>query len=187
MAVELEPRLFTVQEYHRLAATGVFDDEHVELLDGVIVRMSPLGLPHWSRHARILDYLFQTVRPYAQIHGQISLPLGERSEPEPDIAILADLPYEDLKRTPDSSEIYAMIEVADSSIARDTRTKRKLYARFSIRDYLVVDINRDVLLHYTQPLDGDYIKANTLEAGASFAIAALPSLALSADAFLRKR
>jgi Uma2 family endonuclease len=182
---ELEPRMFTVEEYHRIAEIGLFDDGRVELLDGVVVRMPPIGPPHWSTHRMVMNYLTRIVGDLAQVHGQISLPLGDRNEAEPDLAILADRPYFEEKRVPDPDEIYAMIELAESSIARDTRVKGRLYARFSIRDYVVVDLVKGKLLHYSDPKDGDYASRRSMDRGESFRIAALPSIELESSGFLR--
>ena len=180
----LSPRNFTVQEYHKIARTGVFDDERVELLDGVVFRMPPLGMPHWSAHYAISKYLSAVIGDLAQVHGQISLPLGDRNEPEPDLAILADLPYLERDRAPEPDEIFAMIEIAESSIARDTRIKRRLYARFGIRDYLVVDLDKGALHHYFDPKNGDYASPRVMDRGEIFSIVALPAIPLESSGFL---
>jgi Uma2 family endonuclease len=188
MAVELLPRrLFSVEEYHRMAELGLFEDERVELLDGIVFRMPPLGIDHCSRHGQVVKYLIETLGSFAQVQGQISLPLGDRNEPEPDIAVLADLPYSERKRVPDPAEIYAMIEISNTSVTRDTGTKRLLYARFEIADYLVVDLQDDVLVHFSEPLDGDYAKTRTMQHDERFLLTALPYSVLRSDGFLRKR
>ena len=185
MAVELNPRTFTVAEYHQMVDAGILDEgERVELLDGLIVTMPPIGVPHWTRHRVVQEYLATMLRGRAQVHGQISLPLGDRSKPEPDLAILADIPYERLNRVPSPPEIYAMIELAESSLRKDTQTKRRLYARFGIADYLVVDLAGDVLLHYANPRDGDYPEPDRLGCDNIFSLAAIPDVVLSAEPFL---
>ncbi|HTJ27556.1 MAG TPA: Uma2 family endonuclease [Candidatus Limnocylindria bacterium] len=75
----LSPRTFTVDEYHRIADLGIFEDERVELLDGLIVEMSPIGTRHWRRHARIVAYLNEHLGTHALIVGQGSLPRAIRS------------------------------------------------------------------------------------------------------------
>jgi len=188
MAVELVPRTFTVAEYHRMAEAGIIGRrERVELLDGLIVTMPPIGVPHWMSHARLVAYLIEKFKDRAIVPGMISIPLGERNEPEPDIAVLAQLPYDRLNRTPEPSEIYTTIELADSSLAKDTRTKRRLYARFGIADYLVVDLNADILLHFSRPAGDDYPEPRTLRRGDRFVLAALPDIELEAERFLHER
>jgi Uma2 family endonuclease len=185
MAVELAPRLFTVAEYHQMVEAGIIGSrERVELLDGLIVAMPPIGFAHWTRHGRVQAYLFDALRGRAQIQGQISIPLGDRSEPEPDIAILADLDYFRLKRGPVPAEIVAMIELADSSLRKDSRTKRRLYASFDIADYLLVDLTGDVLMHFSGPRDGDYPEPRLMGRNESFTLTAVPDVTLLAEPFL---
>jgi Putative restriction endonuclease len=188
MATDLVPRTFTVDEYHRMAEAGIFDSgERVELLEGLIVRMSPIGVPHWMTHTRVVEYLMGKLKGRAIVPGDISVPLGDRNEPEPDIAVLAKLPYRRLNRPPEPAEIYAMIELADSSPARETRPKRRLYARFEIADYLVVDLGADVLIHFSRPADGDYPEPRRLGRGDAFTLSALPDIVLEAEPFLDER
>jgi Uma2 family endonuclease len=185
MAVELVPRTFTVAEYHRMAEAGIIDeDERVELLDGVIVTMAPIGIPHWTTEARLVPYLAGKFGARALVAPDISIPLGDRSEPEPDLAILANVPYRRLNRAPEPAEIFAMIELAASSLAKDTRTKRRLYARFEIPDYLVVDLESDVLLHFSQPKEGDYPDPRRLRYGDTFVLNRLADIPLEAAQFL---
>jgi Uma2 family endonuclease len=180
--------MFTVDEYHRMADAGILDsDERTELLDGLIVRMPPPGVPHWTTHMRVVAYLSDALRGRALVPGRISVPLGEYNEPEPDIAVVADLPYRRMNRPPEPSEVYAMIELAASSLAKDTRIKRSLYGRFAIPDYLVVDLNDDVLIHFSQPAGGEYPEPHRLGRGDTLALSALPDIRLSAERFLDER
>ena len=95
MVAEYRLHEFTVEQFHRMAEVGIIDsDDRVELLDGYVVEMSPIGLRHWDRHATIVRYLIETLRLRATVVGQGSFPLGLRSEPQPDIAILAARNYE---------------------------------------------------------------------------------------------
>ncbi|HTW82829.1 MAG TPA: Uma2 family endonuclease [Candidatus Sulfotelmatobacter sp.] len=180
---DLAPRLFTVDEYHRIADAGLFADERVELLDGLIVSMSPIGQRHWRRHATISAYLNEAVRGAALIVPQGSFPLGNRNEPEPDIAVLSPHIDESTKVEP-RQDIYAMIELSETSLAVDLGFKLRLYARFGVRDYLVVDLAANVLLHHSQPDDLGYRDVERLGPGATFALARVPEIVLRADPFL---
>jgi hypothetical protein len=82
------------------------------------------------------------------------------------------------------AEILAKIEIAETSLAKDTRPKRLLYARFGIPNYLVVDLAGEVLLNYNAPLDGDYGEVGTLRKGDVFALAGVAAVPLEASAFL---
>jgi Uma2 family endonuclease len=186
MAIEYKLREFTVDEYHRLAEIGVLrPDERVELLDGSIVEMSPIGNRHWGRHARISAYLVAALGNHAAVIPQGSFPLGRKNEPQPDLAVLAPLQWDDAGRGPTPAEIYAVVELADSSLGKDTGPKLRLYARFGIPDYIVVDLEGDVLVHYHDPHELGYRSEERLHAGDTFTIRRLAHVALSAASFLR--
>jgi Uma2 family endonuclease len=186
--VELKPRKITVQEYRRMADVGILHEgERIELLDGVIVEMSPIGKPHWVLHWQIATYLTQQFGSRAAVIGQASLPLGEYDEPHPDIIVFAPSAVEDMVRIPSPSEVYAFIEVADSSLSKDQGPKRDLYERFAIKDYIVVDIGSARVLHYSRSSTGSYGDPRMLEHGDTFTFAALPDTVLDAARFLPPR
>jgi Uma2 family endonuclease len=186
MAIEYKLREFTVDEYHRLAEIGMLrPDERVELLDGAIVEMSPIGNRHWRQHARISAYLAATLGDDAFVVPQGSFPLGPKNEPQPDLAVLAPLHRADAERDPTPEEIYAVIELADSSLGKDTGPKLRLYARFGIPDYIVVDLEGDILIHYRDPHELGYRSEDRLHATDTFTIRRLAPIALSAAPFLR--
>jgi Uma2 family endonuclease len=186
MAIEYKLREFTVDEYHRLAEIGMLrPDERVELLDGAIVEMSPIGNRHWRRHARISAYLAATLAGAAFVVPQGSFPLGPKNEPQPDLAILAPHQGDEAQRDPTPEEIYAVIELADSSLGKDTGPKLRLYARFAIPDYIVVDLEGDILFHYHDPHELGYRSEDRIHATDAFTIRRLAHVALSAAPFLK--
>jgi Uma2 family endonuclease len=181
----LSPYQFTVDDYHRIAQSGVLDGARVELIDGVIVEMSPIGPVHVNLHAFITEYLNAVLRGDAFVIPQGSFPLGDKNEPQPDIAIVERIVRTalDRQRTPD--QIFAVIEIANTSLARDSGPKARLYARFGIADYLVVDIAANVLVHYTEPHELGYRRSERLNNGDSFRLARQPTIALDASSFLQ--
>jgi Uma2 family endonuclease len=182
MAFEYKLREFTVEEYHRMAEVGVLrDDERVELLDGAIIEMSPIGTRHWDRHAEIVRYLNEMLGSRARIVGKGSFPLGSKNEPQPDVGILAPRSYAGRGASP--GEIYAVVELADSSLRKDTGPKLRLYARFGIPDY-VVDLERDVMLHYTEPHELGYRRERSPERHETFTLQRIADVMLSAAPFL---
>jgi Uma2 family endonuclease len=185
MAIEYKLRAFTVEEYHRLAEAGILrPEERVELLDGAIVEMSPIGVAHWDRHAQITAYLITTLGKHARVVPQGSFALGHANEPQPDIAVLAPLPYARERRGPTPGEIFAVVELSDSSLRKDLGPKLRLYARFGIPDYLVVDLEHDLLVHYHEPHDLGYEGEDRLQATDTFTLRRLPGVTLSAASFL---
>ncbi len=185
MAIEYEPRRFTVDEYHRLVKVGILDEtERVELLDGQIVAMSPIGKRHWLVHAHAVRYLNAALGEQAIVSGQGSFPLGFHDEPQPDVAVLAPSVARDFETRAEPSEILAMIEIAETSLAKDRKVKLPLYARFGILDYIIVDLKRDVVVHHTEPHGRLYSNVATLRHTMTFQLAAFPAMELQADAFL---
>jgi Uma2 family endonuclease len=184
-ALEIRMRDFSVDEYHRMADVGIIaPGERVELIDGRLVEMAPIGVRHWDRHERIVRYLIEQLGDRARIVGQGSFPLGFHSEPQPDIAVLAPLPYASMGRAPSPQEIYAFVELAESSVRTDLGPKLRLYARHGIPDYLVVDLGADVLIHHYDPGELGYRSVDRLGRDGEFTFSALHDIALAACGFL---
>jgi Uma2 family endonuclease len=114
----------------------------------------------------------------------MSLVLGKRNEPQPDFVLLAPRAYEAPHAPPSPADVYAVIELSDSSLRKDLGTKLRVYARHEIADYLVVDLSADVLLHHRQPHELGYHVCDRLARGDTFAIGALSGVRLRAEAFL---
>lgn len=135
----LQLRLWTVEEYHRIAEAGIFDpSERVELLEGKIIWMVAKGTSHRSAVGRTYKLLEHRIGDKACIAIQDPVKLSERSEPEPDIAVVKIDPLDYADHHPTPTEIYLIIEVADSSLKLDTEIKAKAYSQAGIKDYWVL-------------------------------------------------
>ena len=121
-----------------MASAGIFDeDERVELLEGVIVAMTPQSAPHARRIQWLTRFLVRTLGDEYAVRPQLPLTLGERNEPEPDLAVVrTDATSED--RHPQTAVL--VIEVAGDSLRRDRRVKAAVYARAGIPEYWVVNL-----------------------------------------------
>ncbi len=153
----IRKRLFTVEEYYKMAEAGILqDEERVELLNGEIITMSPIN----SFHAGTVNILYGML--YAQLNGeaviicQNPIHLKNRDEPEPDftIAHFKQNQYRDAHPIP--AEVYFVIEVADSSLEKDREFKRLLYAEANIPEYWIVNIPNRQIEVFRQAKDGDY-------------------------------
>ena len=185
MALDIIPRKITVAEYRRMAEVGILaEDERVELLDGMLVKMSPLGRPHRMVHALIVEYLNMTLGERAIVQGMSSVQLGDYSEPQPDIVVLPRKLQEFVLREPAPTEVYAVIEIADSSLRIDTGIKRRLYGNFRVVEYLVVDVKARVLLRYTGRFDDWDAKPEHIVPGDTFRLVSLQDIELDAERFL---
>ncbi|MCG3129154.1 MAG: hypothetical protein CHACPFDD_04064 [Phycisphaerae bacterium] len=162
---------FSRDAYHRMADAGI---ERVELLDGAVTLMSPLG----PRHAAVvfaLDRFFQShVEALALCRVQSPICLDEHSEPQPDLVLAR--PRADLYRNhhPTTPDVLLLIEVADATVEFDLGPKLELYARAGIQEYWVFDLVRRRLIVHRGPSGGRYGSAQELGRTASIAPAAIP-------------
>jgi Uma2 family endonuclease len=132
--------LISVDAFHRMGEAGILGPaDRVELIDGEIIDMSPIGVLHAAIVARLASYFSQQLGRAAVVWCQNPLRLDDISEPEPDIAIVR--PRADLYTTshPGPAEVLLVIEVADTSLAYDLGTKVPLYARHGIPEVWVID------------------------------------------------
>jgi Uma2 family endonuclease len=188
MAVDLRPRLFTVEEYHRLVEVGVLrEGERVELIDGIIVEMSPIGWPHGQRQGLVISSLQRALGERAFVTGSVSLPIDLLNEPEPDGLVVAPQWSRLMQGRPPLDDVYAVIEFAESSLTHDLGRKAPLYARAAVADYLVVDIVGDVLVHHSIPQELGYGSIVRRRCGDTFRLARVPDILLDADALLAPR
>ncbi|BAZ32997.1 hypothetical protein NIES4074_55050 [Cylindrospermum sp. NIES-4074] len=153
----LKLRLWTVDEYHRMAEAGIFGaDERVELLEGKIIWMIAKGTAHRSAVGRT-DYLLKNLLgKRAWVSVQDPVKLNNRSEPEPDISVVKVDPLWYADHHPTPSEVYLIIEVADSSLKLDCETKAKAYSQAGIKDYWVLDVVNRYLHIFREPTEDGY-------------------------------
>ena len=132
--------LISVDAFHRMSETGILGpQDRVELIDGEIIDMSPIGVLHAAIVARLASHFSQRLGPMGVVWCQNPVQLDNISEPEPDIAILR--PRADFYMTahPGAADVLLVIEVADTSLAYDLGTKVPLYARHGIPEVWVID------------------------------------------------
>ena len=143
---------FTVDEYYRLAELGFLaPDARVELIDGEIIEMSPIGDRHGACVDRLARLLFAHVGDETIVRVQGPIRLNDLSEPVPDIATLAY--HEDFYESgkPRPGDVLLLIEVSDSTLRFDKGRKKRLYASSGIVEYWVVDLTTRQVLAYTKP------------------------------------
>lgn len=183
MAMESTRRLFTVSDYYRMGEAGVFGpDERVELLEGEILRMNPIG----PRHANCVDALTHlfVARLGDRVDVRIQNPvrLSEISEVQPDVALLRR--DRDKAVHPGPSDVFLLVEVADSSVAFDRRVKLPLYARAGIPEVWIVDLPAAAVEVYREPQITGYSISTQLGTGGSIGPAAFPDVKLPVSDFL---
>jgi Uma2 family endonuclease len=195
---EPTPRLWTREEYYQLAETGLFSDgKHVELIEGMIVNMSPVYEPHFvSVTTRLRKALFALEGPgrHLRLQGPLSLgPDYRPSDPEPDGALVEGEPedYEDAGHAPTSALL--VIEVSEASLKRDRGWKSSLYASAGIQEYWIIDLNSKSVevRRHPQPapkarFGSDYSDRSIYEPGATVSCLADPDVHIPVAAFFRK-
>jgi Uma2 family endonuclease len=165
----------SVADYLRMGEAGILgEDDRVELIEGEIIDMSPIGTPHSGAVNRIAKRIILAVGERATVGVQNPMRIGDFSAPQPDIAVLA--PREDIyaARHPEPADCLLLIEVAETSLPYDRDKKLPLYARAGIPEVWLVDLPGRTLWVYRQPAPGGYAEVRPAADLASLAPAALP-------------
>ena len=182
MAVAVHPRLFSVDEYYAMGEAGVFaPDERVELLDGEILSMPPIGSRQTGSVNRLNAVLAPQFGRRAIVQVQNPVRLSNDSEPEPDIALLRPCGDFYSARHALPEDVFALIEVADSSLPYDRGRKLRACARSGIAEYWIVNIrDRQVEVH-RRPSGDDYAQRIVCGGHGTVAFAAFPEDVLNID------
>lgn len=167
-------------EYEQMVERGVFEDERVELLHGVLVSMSPQHAPHAEVLVRLNELLVPAVAGRARVRVQLPLAVSEDSEPEPDLAVVA--PGDQSRAHPASALL--VIEVADTSLRKDRRAKGPVYAAAAVPEYWIVNLVERVIEVHRQPGSGRYQAVSRHGRGEQVALVAFPDVRLPVDAIL---
>ena len=185
-------RRFTLEEYHRLIEIGFFDeDERAELLEGILVSMSPIN----PLHSNAVDLLTEALGAIVtrgitrvRTQGPISIPEAG-SEPEPDLIIFRVSGVDFTQRHPYPQEVLLVAEVSDSSLTYDRTRKGIIYAQAGIPEYWIWNLVDDVLEVYRDPHtpssgDAVYQTKLTFHRGESVAPLAFPDFEVVVDDIL---
>jgi Uma2 family endonuclease len=165
---EVTTRSWRRVEYERLVDLGVFTGERLELLNGVLVVREPQGSAHAAITSKVGQALARAFGDgwYTRLHSPLAL--GEHSEPEPDVAVVAGAPEDYLAAHPATAAL--VVEVADSSLRLDRRFKAAVYAGAGLREYWIVNLPDRVLEVYREP----HPPANPAEDWSYRSLATLP-------------
>jgi MEMO1 family protein len=170
----------TVDEFERMVEADVFaPDERLELIDGEIIDMSPIGSPHQAcidRLTRWFAPLTASERAVLRVQGVIRV--SERSQPQPDVALLR--PRDDMyeKAHPNPEDVLLLVEVADSSIRHDRWIKLPLYATAGVPEAWLVDLNWGVVDIATDPSPHGYARVVQARSSDTIAPTAFPDITI---------
>ncbi len=185
MSVVLKRRWFTVDEYHRMGEVGILTRaDRVELIDGEIVEMTPIGAPHARCVMFLNDAFVRHLAGRAVVSPQNSLRLGEHLEPQPDLILLRPPLERYGKVIPGPRDALLVVEVADTSQHRDRVLKLPRYASAGVPEAWIVDLEGGVVEVYRTPSPGGYLSSRRLGRGEDVSPGAFPDLVLAIDDIL---
>lgn len=156
------PARFTTAEFLRMAEVGAFDDMKVELVDGELDRITPPTNDHAARQAMVMIRL-GAVCPVHLLRGGVGIDLGDDTVLACDLAVLRE--GIDGRRLLNRGDVILLVEIAETTTARDTGLKRLKYAQAGIARYWIVDGARSVVHIHADPVDGDYADVRTVRFG----------------------
>ena len=171
--------LTNINEWRRLGEANIFPPEsRLELINGEILEMAPIGFNHAGHVIRLLNFFAPLVSNKALVNAQNPLQLGDLSEPEPDFMLLK--PNADFysSRHPNANDVLLLIEVADSSLTFDQNQKLRLYALHGIPEYWLLNLNDECLEVYRKPNGEVYAEKTTLRAGDSITLSQLNKITI---------
>lgn len=177
--------LITTTDYHQMIRAGVLhEDDRVELLDGELIKMAPIGPRHAACVDRLDEFLRDKVKKLAIVRVQNPIQLNEHSEPEPDIALLRRRADYYSQGHPTPADVLLAIEVADTSAVSDREVKLPSYARAGIPEAWLIDLANDRIEVHTRPGGGLYQEVRIFLRGQRVVSASIPQLKLKADDIL---
>ncbi len=179
-------RRFNIEEYYRMARAGILtEDDRVELIDGEVLEMTPIGPRHAITVDRLNELLVIRLAGTAIVRVQSPIRLSDDTEPEPDLAVLRRRSgYGEAHPTAD--DVLLLIEVAETSADYDRGIKLPRYARAGIPETWLVDLTGDIVEQYTGPRADQYNSKQTLERGQTISAQSI-SLSLPVDAIFDDR
>ena len=147
----------TVDEYYRMAEVGILPpDARVELIEGEIIDMAPIGTGHGGTVAQLNQLLQTAARNRAHVFVQSAVRLSDISEPEPDFALVKPRADFYKKKHPGPDDTFLIIEVSESSLRYDLQVKAPLYARHGIPEFWVIDLKGRQVRFFRSPESGQY-------------------------------
>lgn len=168
VSIKGEPRAhrLTVDDYYRMAEVGLLaPDARVELIEGEIIDMPPIGAPHGAIVDTLNAWIVPAAIGLAHVRIQGAIRLGRRSEPQPDVTVLKRREDKYARSQPTATDVLLAIEVSDTTLRYDLERKGPLYARHGIPEYWVVDVAARRVHVFRAPRGGTFAEASVVESG----------------------
>ena len=175
MQIEATRRLFTVDEYHRMAEAGVLDaEDRVELVEGEVLRMSGIGARHLGCVNRFIDQFAAAFRGRAVVSPQHPVRVDAYNEPQPDVALLEMRRDFYASKIPASADVLLVVEVSDTTLRYDREVKLPHYAAAGIPECWIVDLEAGVLGVHREPSGRMYMASRVLGPNDDVSVLAFP-------------
>ncbi len=173
---------FSVEEFHKMGEAGIFsEDDRVELIDGEVVRMSPIGWRHmWCVNALTM-LLARLARGRYVVSVQNPLIISEYGEPQPDVVLIKDLPP---GRLPTPDDVLLVVEVSDTTLAYDKNVKLPRYAATGVPEVWILNLQSEVIEVHSESEPDGYRKTAHYKRGERVGSATISDLAFDADEVL---
>ena len=182
MSVQISRRLFTTEEYHQMIAAGIFkEDDRLELINGEVVTVSPIGPRHAAIVARMTRLFSRYFSDAALVWVQNPIGLEEYSEPEPDVALVQLRSDFYAQAHPEPEDILLLVEVSDTTLTYDREMKLPLYAQAGVVEVWLVDVANSMLEVYRQPVLQGYEFNQQLGSGESVSLQMFPDVSIAVD------
>lgn len=170
-------RPLTTAEYEQMIAIGIFnEDDRVELLEGVMVEMSPKSALHAALTEDASDYFKNRLKTKVLVRSQNPILLSDLSEPEPDIVLVKPPKERYYTQHPTPSDVLLVMEIAESSLRLDRSMKGRLYGEAGIVQYLILNVNEMEIEDYREPSADGYRSKQTYTMGQKFNLVAFPGI-----------
>jgi len=179
-ATNVRKHLTDIKEWQKLGEANIFPlDSRLELIDGEILEMAPIGSNHSGHINRLVKLLSKLIPDNVIPSIQNPLQLGDLSEPEPDFMLLK--PNDDFycSRHPNGNDVLLLIEVADSSLSFDQNQKLRLYASHNVPEYWLMNLNDFCVEIYRQPHGDCYGEKTTLRVGDTITLPQLDQITIN--------
>ena len=175
--------LLTVGDFYKMGEAGILGpDDRVELIEGALIDMAPIGSPHAGMVTRLIHLFARLLDGRAVLSPQNPLRLDEHSEPQPDLSVLRAREDFYADAHPGPADVLLLIEVADTSVRFDRETKVPLYARHGVPEVWLIDLNARRVEVYRAPTGGAYRERLFPEKTETLAPSLLPGVEIAPGA-----
>jgi len=177
MRAEVTRKLFTTDEYYRMAEVGILTpDDRVELIEGEIIRMSPIGLRHAACVNRVNELFMLSFHGRVTVTVQNPAHLNQYNEPQPDLLLLKHREDYYASKHPSPEDTLLLLEVSDTTLGFDLNVKLPIYAATGIPEVWIADPQKNVVRVFRNPEAGQYKTVLTFSAGDALSVLAFPDV-----------